>query len=717
MGMLWIISNRLPFSVHLQKDTITLKPSVGGLATGLQSVRESQPFQWVGWPGIAREKLSEKEWKTLQEQFHAKDAVPVPLSQEDIDLYYHGYANETLWPLSHYFLEKTKQRPETWDTYKAVNLRFFEVIKHHLQPHDTVWVHDYQLMLLPGLLRDAFPSLKIGYFHHIPFPSFELFRLLVQQKALLNGLLGADLIGFHTYDYVRHFMSCVTRILQLDRQLFTLPYQQRRITVDAFPMGIDVSNFQVGQNQIKKSSYKIILSIDRLDYSKGIPERLLGYESFLANHPEFHGKVNLKLIVAPSREHMDSYDQLKVLIEQKVAEINGKYGSQSWMPIWYLYQSFPQDDLMPLYQSADVMLVTPLRDGMNLVAKEYIAARQDGKGVLILSQTAGASQELSEALLVNPKDTTAIGQAIFDALTLPEVERKRRHQAMMKRITRANVHYWTTSFLHRLQQHTHDHDPFSNTTFASPDTMIAAWNKSKKPLFIFDYDGTLHPLQPRPDDAIPTPKLYQMLDILLRRYQASIAIVSGRDGKQLKSWFGHLPLYLAGNHGRTLRFPDGHEEKMGSSLPWKKDVLRILQQYMDQMPGSLIEEKAGGIAFHYRQCEPDMVAIRKGDILHTLETLKSRTPMQIMLGHKVIEVKDPTIHKGIAVEKITAHSLPDFTLVAGDDQTDEAMFSTLVDAHSIHVGSGKSYAKYHVDNVEAFFTLLNVLFQKESANH
>jgi len=712
MGMLWIISNRLPFSVQLQEDNIVLKPSVGGLATGLHAVHDSQPFQWVGWPGIARDKIKDSDWDSLHDVLAKKAAIPVALTSQDIERYYHGYANSTLWPLSHYFLEKTKQYEDTWQAYVDVNKKFFDVLCRHIQPNDTVWVHDYQLMLLPALLRQTFPQLKIGYFHHIPFPSFELFRTLTHKKELLEGLLGADLIGFHTYDYVRHFMSSVMRILQLDRHLFTLPYQQRTVTVDAFPMGIDVQHFSSTKITPKKSIYKMILSIDRLDYSKGIPERLLGYEHFLQHHPEFHGNVNLKLMIAPSREVMDSYDQLKSLIEQKVAEINGKYGSQSWMPIWYLYQSFPQEDLIPLYQSADVMLVTPLRDGMNLVAKEYLASRHDGKGVLVLSETAGASHELSEALRINPFDVEAIGNAIAEALTMTESEKKRRHHAMMQRIQRTNVHYWVVIFLERLSHQRIDDSSIATLTFRPLKEIIPAWKKARKPLFIFDYDGTLLPIQSRPDDAQPTQKVYELLKRLSGTPSSSVAIVSGRDGKQLKQWFGHRPLFLAGNHGRTIRDPQGHEEKFGSPLPWKKDVLRILQRYMDEMPGSLIEEKTGGIAFHYRLCEPDMVAIRKGDILHTLETLKSRTTMQIMLGHKVIEIKDPSVDKGLAVRRIVEKVQPDFVLIAGDDETDELMFSALPNAHTIHVGQGKSHATYHVDSVEDLSTFLSSLFLK-----
>ena len=712
MSTLWIISNRLPFSVRQAEGTFQLKPSVGGLATGLQSVREQQTFQWVGWPGIAKDTINKEQWKLLTTLLEKNDAIPVPLTQEEIDLYYHGYSNETLWPLSHYFLEKTRHRPETWETYQKVNQRFFDIIQPFIKPGDTVWVHDYQLMLLPGLLRHAFPSLKIGYFHHIPFPSFELFRTLVHQKELLTGLLGADLIGFHTYDYVRHFMSSITRIMQLDRHLFTIPYHQRLVQVDAFPMGIDVETFDHVKLPSKKSKYSMILSIDRLDYSKGIPQRLLGYEHFLSNHPEYHGKVSFKLIIAPSRELLDSYDQLKSSIEQKVAEINGKYGTQSWMPIWYLYQAFPQDDLIPLYQSADVMLVTPLRDGMNLVAKEYIASHRDGKGCLILSETAGASHELSEAIRVNPVNIEAIGEAIFEALTMSDREKKRRHDAMMNRIRRTNVHYWVHSFLERLETMGETKKPLQKTEQKPLDNILSSWKMAKNPLFVFDYDGTLFSLQSRPDDAKPTAKVFDLLSKFLAFPSSHVAIVSGREGKQLKHWFGHLPMYLAGNHGRTIRKPNGHESRLGSTLPWKKDVLRVLQQYMDQMPGSLIEDKAGGIAFHYRLCEPDMVTIRKGDILHTLETLESRTSMQIMLGHKVIEIKDPTVHKGIAVQKIIEDVQPDFMLIVGDDETDENMFAAAPHAHTIRIGKGKTLAKYQLGSVDELYDFF-ALFSKK----
>ena len=710
MSRLIIVSNRLPVSVMLDGDSFTLQQSLGGLATGLTSIRQKRDVLWFGWPGISKETIPDSLEPKIDQALMEQKLYPVWLNDVQVTGYYHGYANTTLWPLCHYFIEKTKQIESEWTMYKAVNRQFYETLKPHLTPQTTVWIHDYQLMLLPKLIRDEFPMIKIGYFHHIPFPSYELFRLLSTKVELLEGLLGADLIGFHTYDYVRHFLSSVSRILHLNRQLFTIQSGQRSIQVDAFPMGIDVDFFQRQTMIETKKDHKTILSVDRLDYTKGILERLEGYADFLDRYPTYHEKIKLNLIIAPSRELLESYDQLKESIEKKISQINGKYATPTWMPIWYQYQAMSQEALITRYQDADMMLVTPLRDGMNLIAKEYLATRTDLKGVLILSETAGASGELAEALIINPTNPRAISDAIYTALNTPKSILIAKNRVMMKRIRRTDVHYWVHQFLKRLS---HVSSPIEKpASVFSLSTLKREFKHAKKPLFVFDYDGTLMPLKSHPHLAKPDVRVHHLLKTIHKQPFLTCAIVSGRDIKELSDWFKAYPFYLSGQHGAYLKQPNGQLiQRLEDKQPWKNAFKTLLYRFSDQMPGSFIEDKQTSLAFHYRLCEPDMISIRLGELLDALESLKGKSPLHILQGHKVIEIKDSRIDKGQVVRQLVDQDGYDFVFIAGDDKTDEAMFEALPQVYSFHIGHGITNARYSLPTVDDLYTLLYRLLE------
>lgn len=713
MSRLFIVSNRLPISVMRDGDSFTLQQSVGGLATGLTSIRKKRDVLWFGWPGIASDELDTNQQTLLREQLKDQKLHPVWLNNAELQGYYHGYANTTLWPICHYFIEKTKQNMDEFLIYQRVNRHFYETLKPHLENNSTVWIHDYQLMLLPKMIRDDFPTIKIGYFHHIPFPSFELFRLLSTKVELLEGLLGADLIGFHTYDYVRHFLSSVNRILHLNRQLFTIQDGQRSIHVDAFPMGIDVDFFQKKPFTHGKKDQKVILSVDRLDYTKGILERLEGYSVFLQQHPSYHGKVKLDLIIAPSRELLESYDQLKESIEKKISQINGKYATPTWMPIWYQYQAMQQEDLMLRYHEADILLVTPLRDGMNLIAKEYLATRTDLKGALILSETAGASGELAEAFIINPTNPHAIAEAIKTALETPKSVLMTKNRLMLQRIRRTDVHYWVAQFLKRLTVISkREEKPLPKLNFPS---FQRTFLNAKKPLFVFDYDGTLMPLQSHPHLAKPNEKVHGLLKTLKGMNRVTTAIVSGREIKELIEWFKGYPFYLSGQHGAFIKHPNGQMiQHLDTKQAWKSAFKTLLYRFSDQMPGSFIEDKQTSLAFHYRLCEPDMVSIRLGELFDALESLKGKSPLHILQGHKVIEIKDSRIDKGQVVRQLLNEGHYDFVLIAGDDKTDEAMFDAIPEAYSFHIGHGITHARYVLPDVESFYRLLSRLFSTSS---
>ena len=464
MSKIVIISNRLPLTVKRVNETIEFQKSIGGLVTGLKRYHEQSGSIWVGWPGIASEDISDQEKKSIHKELHDNyQYLPVFLTNEEIDLYYNEFCNKTIWPLFHYFSSKTQYKTETWEAYHHVNEKFLMTVEPVIEDGDIVWIHDYQLMLLPQMIKEKYPNCQVGFFLHIPFPSYEIFRLLIWREEILRGLLGADLIGFHTYDYVRHFLSTTRRLLGLENSMNRIIYEDRYVQVDAFPMGIGFDFFaqeraddpfrdEVHDIIEKSNGLKMILSIDRLDYTKGIPERLKAFERFLIKYPEYKEKVRLNLIVAPSRVDVDFYDDLRKEIKESVSNLNGKYGTFTWMPVWFFYRSFSQESLITLYRHSDVLLVTALRDGMNLVCKEYIASRTDYEGMVVISETTGAASELGEAVIVNANDYDAIACGLKAALDMPKEEKITRNQIMSRRIQRYDIDFWASEFFNALQK-------------------------------------------------------------------------------------------------------------------------------------------------------------------------------------------------------------------------------------------------------------------------
>ncbi|MEE3244824.1 MAG: bifunctional alpha,alpha-trehalose-phosphate synthase (UDP-forming)/trehalose-phosphatase, partial [Bacteroidota bacterium] len=441
-----IISNRLPLQLQIDNNTIKATPSVGGLATGMKSVHRDSNGVWIGWTGLTEEETPEELVDEVVSAAKKEQCVPVSLTEKDIDGFYYGFSNRTIWPLFHYFMEYTEFEKESYQTYVEVNKKYANVVLENIEEGDTVWVHDYQLMLLPELIKKERPDVQIGFFLHIPFPSYEVFRTLPWREEILKGLLGSDLIGFHTYDYQRHFLSSVSRILRQEVSFNEITLKDRIVTVNSYPMGIDYEKFSEAaakhdaaknQSELQRRldlhidstpDAKMILSIDRLDYSKGIANRIRAYEYFLEKYPEFKEKVRLVMLAVPSRSNVPQYQLLKKEVDELVGRINGKFATVSWTPIWYFYRSMPFENLIDLYTTCDVALLTPIRDGMNLVAKEYIATRTDKTGVLILSEMAGAAQEMSEALIINPNNFEEIADALKQAMEMPEAEQIKRNK-------------------------------------------------------------------------------------------------------------------------------------------------------------------------------------------------------------------------------------------------------------------------------------------------
>ncbi|MCA1296558.1 bifunctional alpha,alpha-trehalose-phosphate synthase (UDP-forming)/trehalose-phosphatase [Paenibacillus sp. alder61] len=725
MSKIIFVSNRLPVTVKKQETGLIYNESIGGLATGLKSYHQQGGSLWAGWPGIASDALAVEDRQTIGKELRKKyQCLPVFLSEREIDQYYHGFCNETIWPLFHYFTGHTQYSQETWEAYKRVNEKFFEALIPVIGDQDTIWIHDYQLMLLPQMIREKYPEARIGFFLHIPFPSFEIFRLLIWREEILQGLLGANLIGFHTYDYVRHFVSSVRRILGIEHNLYKLNCEIHTVRVDAFPMGIDYDYFNKHRTEqvsaeleaFIESTQEIrnIVSIDRLDYTKGIPDRIRAFKRFLEDYPEYHERVRLNLIVAPSRVEVETYDRLKREIETLVSEVNGRFGTVNWMPVWFFFRTFSQEDLIAFYRHSDVLLVTPLRDGMNLVAKEYIAARHDFKGMLVMSETAGAASELGEAVIVNANDHGAIARGIKAALDMPEAEIMERNRRMHHRISRYHVRFWADEFIHALSSAEQDAKPSKPLLQLTGDSPLEeAYQSAEHRLLFLDYDGTLVGFKATPDQAKPDEELKRLLTELSKDTANKVVIITGRDRHIIEKWLGDLNVYIIASHGLWFRKPgDSWVKTINVDDAWKEPIRHILEMYTDRMPGSLIEEKDYSLAWHYRQCEPDTIAQKRDELREALISITQSMSLGVLEGNKVLEVKDARVNKGHGVHLLTRNDKYDFILGVGDDHTDEDLFAALPEeAYSIKIGSGNTHAAYRLKSPKEMRVLLRKMVE------
>ena len=439
---------------------LRMVPSSGGLATGLWPCHERSESLWFGWPGdVSGATTAQRE--QFDERLHERRIVPVHLTGDQVDRCYHGFANRVLWPSFHYLIDRVPVDAAGWDGYREVNEAFAEVVAREYRTNDTIWVHDYQLMLLPALLRERLPHARIGFFLHIPFPSSEVFRILPWRHEILNGLLGADLVGFHTFAYMRHFVTSLLHVDGIEADIDRVRTGDREVKLGVFPMGVDAAAFsdlaadadvlaRVEAIRRDAGGRRIVLGIDRLDYTKGIPRRLEALERLLERDPDLRDGMRYIQVAVPSRGEVDSYRRFRRQVEERVGHINGAYGTLRSLPVHYVHQSVSRRDLVALYCAADVMLVTPLRDGMNLVAKEFVASRVDEDAVLVLSEFAGAAAELNGAITVNPYDIEGVADSIHRALSMSLEERRARMRTLRRRVLEHDVHAWADAFLQQL---------------------------------------------------------------------------------------------------------------------------------------------------------------------------------------------------------------------------------------------------------------------------
>ena len=737
MKRLILASNTLPVNISWQDDRYKIRKTEEQTISGLQNFYEAFHPIWVGLTNLENHDFSPKEMESLENKLDIFNCIPVFPRPRDHNLYLHGFARNTIWPLFHYFTENVTYSEVSWKAYVKINRMFAEKILRIINDGDILWIHDYHLMLLPQLIREKKPGITIGLFNHIPFPSFELFRLLPWRLEVIEGMLGADLIGFQIYDHVRHFMSSVRRLKGVDSVFNRISIGERTMKVDVFPKGINYDRFrnkalsihdnqstpstiQTEMQMFKESGHleKLIISIDKLDYTKGIPQRIRAFERFLQTYPEYQGKVSLIVQAIPSGETSESFFNLKSKVDELVGRINGNYGSITWTPVRYMNQEFTMDERIELYSLSDIALILPIRDGMNLVAKEFVASRHDGTGVLILSELAGASKELHEALLVNPNDLDAISEAIREAIEMPVDEQVRRNKVMMQRLQRYTVERWASEFVKSLEG-VKEIQEFTLTRKINITRMrhiVSAYKNSNHRILFLDYDGTLSWFKKDPEDAKPDAQLYDILMELAADEKNTIVIISGRDNETLGRWFGEsCNIHFIAEHGVWLRRP-GEDWYMLEQIDneWKESVQPLLEYYVDQTPRSFIEHKNFSLVWHYRKSDPDLSMQRAWELKDELRTLTSNLNLEIMDGDKVLEIKYSGINKGRAALQKMGDNQYDFIFAVGDDWTDEYTFDAMPDeAYTIKVGTKATKASYYIESVDLVRELL-CRFRKEN---
>jgi trehalose 6-phosphate synthase/phosphatase len=708
------VSNRLPVTVDEGKIT----RSSGGLVAALEGMGTSDyALKWLGWPGgeIEDEQRRAEVERTLERDF---GCTPVFLTAAEAEGHYEGFSNSSVWPLLHYMPTMFRYESPWWDAYRGVNRKFADTVVSVARDGDLVWVHDYQLMLLPAMLKEANPSLRVGFFLHTPFPSYEVFRYHPRREDLVAGLLGADLVGFHTFGYLRHFRSSVLRLLGVDSEVTRIRHHGHTTHLGVYPIGINAPRFA---EELDKPEYRekvehfrdvyrgkrLILSVERLDYSKGLLRRLTAIDLFLGRlSPDERDTIKFIFISIPSREGVDEYRTLREDVEAEIGRLNGKYATLNNSPIHFIHGTVEFTELCALYGASAVGMVTPLVDGMNLVAKEYVACQRDEPGVLVLSEFAGAAEELFHALLVNPYDPAAMADAIRGALAMPEPERRKRMAPMREHVMRLDAGRWAKHFIDDLASpRAAEEQP--HPAEEAVRRVRDALDRGRRVALFLDYDGTLREIERDPAAATPGAAVRELLDALARRQGVDVTIISGRTPQDLESFVGGYDFGLIAEHGATLRPPHSREWEQADrnvTYGWKDQILKVFQLYQESTPGSSIEDKRTSLVWHYRRSDPEFGEWKARQLATDLSAMLANEPINVRHGKKIVEVTAAQVNKGAAVMRCLGEQTYDLVLVAGDDATDESMFRLdLQNLISVRVGDAEdSHAQYSVPNPAAF---------------
>lgn len=729
-GRIIVVSNRLPITIEKKDDgSWDYKMSSGGLVAGLEGVKKKMSFVWVGWPGKYFELEDQKHLQeVLQKDYNY---IPVFLKDDLAEAYYNGFSNGVLWPLFHYLSEESGANfsEALWESYVKANAKFAEVILRMWRPGDLLWIHDFHLFKLPEVLRKKIPNIRIGFFLHIPFPSSEIFQVLPVRKAVLTGMLNCDLVGFHTYDYARHFLSSCTRMLGVETSPAGVYYGGRFVPVTINPVGIDPEKFakqlDTPETKQKVEEYKkqfegkkVLLGVDRLDYIKGIPHRLNALEVFFQKYPEWHNKVVLIQVAVPSRTDVEEYKKLKNEVDALVGHINGTYGSVNFNPINYLFKSVPFAELCALYRISDVGIVTSLRDGMNLVAQEYIACQTEGHGVLVLSEFAGSSSSLgSGAILVNPWNAEDVADSIYESINLTDSERQDKHSKLFRSVAMHTAGKWGETFIKELDRVARLAQAMDSTPKLTLSLIKPAYQKAQKRVLVFESDGGLIPFVSVPFLAAPSRRVTSLLAKLCQNPNNSVYVVSGRDRNTLLQWFGKLNLGIVAEHG--FFFCDKVNTEAPNESNWEtmehncdlsfKDAIRpVFQYFTDRTPGSFFEEKEASLTWHFRSTETTFGAFRAQELQCHLETSTFHAHVQV--SEKTLEVRPHECNSTSVIRRILKkHPNNDFMLYVG-----EATSAELSDKHLFTCSVGKKHQKYWLNDCNEVLDIIAGLDEEET---
>ena len=717
------VSNRLP--VTLKGDEVV--KSSGGLVAALEGMSDNRYTpRWLGWPGGGIDDPDRQ--RAVRDRLEREcGCTPVFLSDEEVEAFYEGFSNASLWPLLHYMPSRFRYEPAWWDHYQTVNRRFADAVLAVAKDDDLVWVHDYQLMLMPAMLKEARPSLRVGFFLHTPFPSYEVFRFHPKRDELAAGLLGADLVGFHTFGYLRHYRSSVLRLLGIESEVTEIRNGGRTTTLGVYPIGINAKRFaeqldapshagQVARFVESFQGKRIVVSVERMDYTKGILHRLDAIDLFLAAASrEERDRIKFIFVSVPSREGIEEYKELRDEVEMQIGRLNGRYTTLDNSPVHFIHGSVRFEELCALYALAEVALVTPLIDGMNLVAKEYIACQRDDPGVLILSEFAGAAEELFNALIVNPHDARGVAECLDRALRMDETERADRMRPMRERVMTVDAGAWAQSFVDDLSRQ----DVSARVSGTAAQGRVEETKRRLREavaagqrvgLFL-DYDGTLREIERDPDAARPSDAVRATLGRLAGVPNVEVTVISGRTPKDLESFLGSYPFGLIAEHGADVRRPGQTQwAQLDRNLryDWKEPVLRILRLFADATPGSFIEDKRTGLVWHYRRADPEFGAWKAKELVDELAQVTANDPVHVRHGKKIVEVAAFEVNKGAAVARLLEERPYDLVLVSGDDVTDESMFRfDRPNLISVKIGDGETHAQIQLPTPAAFRRFLD----------
>ncbi|KAI8973032.1 glycosyltransferase family 20-domain-containing protein [Pilobolus umbonatus] len=680
--------------------TIVQNRGQGALNAGIQSLQEDYDTLLIGWTGPIEGEVTEgdklKIEGLLKEQAHI---VPIFLDSEARG-HYEGYCKEVLWPLFHYLVwtndSNGMAEKQYWKDYVSVNSQFAQVVAQHYRPGDVIFINDYHLLLVPEMLRALIPEAPIGLFFHVTFPSSEIFRCLSTRQEILQGILGANLVGFQTYAYARHFIGSCTRVLGCESTQTGVNVNGHIVSVGTFPIGIDANRIQQFRTEpaVKpkmtaiRDMYpdkKIIIGRDKLDSTKGVVQKLHAFEKFLHDYPEWRNKVVLIEVTTPT--FGDNF-KLESKVSELVGHINSLYGSLEFTPVHHYYQDIDRDEYYALLSVGDVGLITSLRDGMNTTSLEFVICQQEQHAPLILSEFTGTAGSLSAALIVNPFDYKGVAKAINEALTMSPEDKASRYDQLHQYVIDHSAAYWARAFVKQLVESV---EKFALQSHSTPslnrDTFIQSYKKANRRLMFFDYDGTLTPIVSVPGDARPSEEMLAYLQKLCDDPQNNVWVISGRDQACLEQWLGGIQnLGLSAEHGCFIKSANASEWTNlldTIDMSWKKDVTEIFDYYTERTEGSLVEHKKSSITWHYRMADEEYGEFQAKECQNHLESsVVSKMPVEILVGKKNLEVRPMMINKGEVVKRILNNTPEvDFIVCAGDDKTDEDMFRTLTSVY------------------------------------